>query len=938
MFDNLIQIPNNYIKEKNTFKLNNGLNVIRYNIRNTNKKGCFLRVKTGAFFEKVDGLAHLVEHCVLNRKEYIDIINKLNGFSNGSTDIIYTNYLFYINKNKENIKKKEINKDEIGDNNIIKDDNDIKDVDIIKDNDNDINDNKDINYDNNNDMNDDNDENEEDDKEFKECLKEFSKIFYDYRIDEEIIKKEIKIIDIEFMSKKKGDDYTIIRNNLKNKEICGTGIKETLDIENIKDRLYDFINYFYYAENMDLIIFDDDKIENIKEKVKCFENIKQNNNEWRMKSEYKNIKEEEIEQRIKPNQLYKINIDIEKQIKIYYCINKEIFNKNVYYYLKFLINNYLINYLIEKKLIIGGKFEYNDYSYKNEIIFIKFKLTDEGYNKYNYIINIYCKFLNYVIENIRKINFKKIIDICFIKNYYYKYSTNIKNIMENIINYNKYLKDYYDFDNNFNFNIFETFIKNQLNINNSLIIINNPDFKDLNEKYKYYDLKYIKEEYKIKEEEIEDFNFDFTIKLCNEDLTFKKLKNIKIKKEKYRKLIDEDKYKLYFDSRINKKKCNIYIKLELNNLNLNDYIYIKIYCRILNDYFMNSFFKFDKFYGLYCNFSLKKNFDKNYLHITIHSIIYNINKLLFVILNNLLNYKFNEQTFNTFKLLYKNLLSFNYYNNFSIYDNINDNLKKLINNNYYTKKDILNNIDNIKYDNSFKLKFYKLESLIYCSHLKSINKLKDILINFSENNLLNEQKKDNYIININLLNNKIINIDNKIQKLTYSKNLLFNLSNFDQLTKYKYTLSFNIIQLLLYNTFWNYIRNLYPSYGEYFLFFNINNNICNFQFTVQVNKDISIDNYNIIVNSIDNYINHFLIDFIKNNISDNIIHLCINNYINKHLLFDYDFNIFLDNNYYSSNIKIINSITKNDLLNCINYFILNKNYVNCIFNINNNLF
>ena len=878
MLDNLIHISKEYIKEKNEFKLKNGLNVIRYNIKDIKQKGCLIRINAGSFFEKVDGLAHLIEHCIFYKDDFVNNVYKLNGYLSASTIQTHTSYHFYINDNKE---------DKIN---------------------------------------------------FEYCLKEFSKCFYDYTIDDKMIEREINTVDVEFKSKKEGSDFQFVEDNLGK---TSHGLKQSLDIKNIKEKIYDFINYFYYAENMTLYIFDDDDLNNVKKKIKCFENIKQNNKDWLSKSEYTSYNRihknyDNINHIFKSNQLYKTsNLYNLKHLTLIFSINNNNFNKNAFSYLKYLINNHFITYLINQKLIIEGSFYYSYTIYKYDIIYITFNLTKKGYNNYNSIISSFYDFLNYIINNFNNLNYSKFKDLSLIKNYFI--TNNLKRIMEFIRrSKNEYLKSNYDCDDNFNKEILETFIK-QLNINYALIIINNPEYKNLNNKFKYYDLKYKKEEYKFKKEKQVDFNIDFSINTINNDLTFKSFKEFKINKVKkdYNKLIEKDKYKIYIDDNIEDRKCNIELKINLDNLNLDNYIYTNIYSYIINEY-LNDIFRNDRLYGL--SFEIK--LEDNYLLIIINSILNDIYKILISVIKYLLEFKINEEILNKYKLIYKKILNEinNNHHKFAFSFVIKEYLKKSINKNYYTIEEQLNKIDNIKYNKSYKLKMYELESIINCKDKDMIDNIKKILISFSENKLLNKKNKKEIEYDINKLNNKVININkNCIQMLIYSKIQLFNFSKYDNLTKYKYKLIFKIIISLLHPTYWKYMNdNSYPGYGGHISLLNLFDNIYIMMYPSQVNKGININDYNYIKQSIENYRRDFIINFIKNNITNNTIKDCINNIIDKNFK-NISFEIFEDKNYYSTNIKLIKSITKKDLLNFINDFILNDETINCIFNINNHL-
>ena len=130
--------------------------------------------------------------------------------------------------------------------------------------------------------------------------------------------------------------------------------------------------------------------------------------------------------------------------------------------------------------------------------------------------------------------------------------------------------------------------------------------------------------------------------------------------------------------------------------------------------------------------------------------------------------------------------------------------------------------------------------------------------------------------------------------------------------------------------------NSYPGYGTHIAFKILINDIYYIEYPSQVNKNINKNDYELIKKSIEDYKNNFIINYIKNNISNNIFKETINNYINDNLK-TINFKIFEDKNYYSTNIKIIKSLIKKDLIDFINDFILNDKTINCIININNHL-
>jgi len=912
---------NNSYDSINSFYLKNNLKTYILNKSNINNLGCLLIIKTGTYNEKIKGLAHLLEHVLYSNKDYFDKIRELSEDLNGFTSNLYTGYYFTSN-------------------------------------------NKEI---------------------FFKTIKYFSNLFINPNFDKDTILNEIENINSEYLLKKSNNNY--IYNNLLQLNIIddynykfSIGNKDTLLYNNICFDLKNFFDNYYYAENMNLFIFNNDIniIDDIKLHLIPFEFIKSSNlsnlsnllinNNLDIKNNKEEINKEEmiIKDKIiikEKNKCYKININNSKKtgtIILFYTINLKLFNFSYFYFLKELINknsyNSLFNILKSNNLISSLNFNINDIIKDYVIIRVEFKQTHYGTKHEDLIITSFYKYLEFLKQNINE-NYYNIFKNCYkIK---YIYQNKINDVIDYILSINYKLNNsifineeidklldceiiYDKFDKN-NFNS----LIDELDIKNSMTILNNYKYSNFKYETKYFNTKFLIDDNNFIINNDINFNFKISYYFINNN-TINKINSLNLNQN----LLLNNKEKFYFNNNniliysnpnnILDEKIFIKIEFTLNNVydNIYNYFYFCLFIFILGDKLKFNLIN-EYLYGFNFNF----NINKNKLYLSINGFNFNINNIFFYILNFIYNYHINNNDFYKYKQDFTTFIINQDKKDF--FYKINKHMNFILFDEYFLLKNHIHILNDLKFINHYKL---NISNLIFYIHSKyNISNLLSIISFF--NNLNNKNNKNN-TNNTNNINNIKIK-DKEIFKFKkfediYDKYLIKsndkdnyiidNILIIDNIN-YKKEVIIDMIKEIIDKKFFEEFRRK-KHYGYICKvlknIYGYKNHIITLDFIINVSKD-NIQKIDLIKKEVLDFINIKLLDIINLlNLYDldNYKHSLINKYLNDKNIDDNIFNSLLlyDLKYYDNLINICKNISKNDIINFISNLLNNKKLLLLIIN------
>jgi len=356
----IIKSPN----DKNEYYydiLSNGLRYIVVSNKDIDKSAVGLDVYIGSADDpkEYQGLAHALEHIIfLGTKKYPDasgfdnFLNFNSGYSNANTSLDHTNFHYEISN-----------------------------------------------------------------EELEKSVDMFSEFFIEPLFKEELINKELNAIESEFKLDYRDDSNRLItlillegyKDSHFNKFINGN--LDTLNKPEIRDKVIDFYYKKYDSTLMSLCIFSNKEIEQLKNIViKYFSNVKKN-------KEYIKTQKKILYDENNMGYYYKIiPIKDASYLEFFWIINKS-YNSYIksepYTYVISLLGHEgkhsLTSYLKKKVYIYDLEASYNTIYDFYTFITIKIRLTDEGYNNINHIIEIVLSYINYLQkEEIHKDFFEEI--------------------------------------------------------------------------------------------------------------------------------------------------------------------------------------------------------------------------------------------------------------------------------------------------------------------------------------------------------------------------------------------------------------------------------------------------------------------------------------------------------------------------------------------------
>ena len=400
--NNIKEINHSVIKspnDKNEYyydMLSNGLKYIIMSNKEIDKSAVSLDVYIGSSDDpkEYQGLAHCLEHVIFlgtkkfpNASEFDNFLNYNNGYSNANTSLDHTNYHFCINN-----------------------------------------------------------------EQLEKGLEMFSEFFIEPLFKEEFINRELNAIESEFKLGYRNDNNRIqnlfLIEGYKNSNFNTfiTGNLETLQKKEIRDKVIEFYNTKYDPKIMSLCLFSNKGIDELKNIViKYFSRIKKNDNFYKSQ---KTI----LYDKNNMGYLYKI-IPIKdiSYIQFAWIINKSYnsyYKSEPYLYVVSVLGHeskYSLTSYLKKKHYINALF--SSYAVTDDFftkITLQIKLTDEGYNNINEIIQIILSYVNFLQkEEIHKDFFEETKKFCDINFFFVEKKEPIE-LCEGIANLLTFMKPNYE--------------------------------------------------------------------------------------------------------------------------------------------------------------------------------------------------------------------------------------------------------------------------------------------------------------------------------------------------------------------------------------------------------------------------------------------------------------------------------------------------------------
>ncbi len=897
------------------FKLSNNLECVFINDKKASQSAVSLAVGCGSYDEKIDGLAHFLEHMLFmgNEKykdetDYFNFISIHNGYSNAYTANDHTNYFYTIDSNYL-----------------------IESFDI------------------------------------------FSQFFISPLFLENSINREINAVNSEHDKNKLDDTWRYMETI---KKICNnpalshfsTGNLETLNIPNIRNNLIDFFNTYYSANIMKLVVLynGDDENNNsvIENMIKFFSPIKNNN--------YKKI-DNFKDSLLNTNKLIKsVPIKDKDSLSIIFELNldnsQDIINNNILDFISTLLTskstNSLYHYLYNNCHILGMTVDTDTIIDNKSMIIVHFTLTNTA--NIEVIYNAYNNYINLLING----NFNNILEILEIKNKILEYNFQnheieypddfVYNLSKNLLQYSydrKFLLKYeYQIKNFLSDDNFSKYVKNILK---SLLLDKNNKFSflEISNKYENYNNLITENFYQIKYS-IEDYNiFDKYNLNTNIHLNFPKFELYNNNNIIYNKIIDDnenDSIPMKLNDSLFIKKTNkfnntntmllINIKNNETNSSIHNYLSYSFYFELLKFIFFTDYENLNN-----SGYEISVNFNNYGININIYGYYNKINEICEYIFSKLNDFSYyNNKNF----AFIKNKLIKSYMNNKfnSPYKKLNNYKNEIYFSNQYSTENLKKILDNINsFEDLEELNLFNCNNLlIYAEgNIKNDNLIEiyntvNKYMNYSENKNNNLIKFNTNLLldkNIFEINNENTNETNDCVNYTFFMSNMFNNNNWIE----DYILN-RIFNNIISNNFFDTLRTKeqlgYITQAYANLVGHNNDIYTTFNFTIQSN----IQKKDFLKKRIENYIKSE-IPIILNNISSEDLYDIVFS-LKEFYLKDYatlnesasvNFDKILNGNYYynfnkliACNIKLDYDY-KIDLINFYNkYFNLDKFLNICI--------
>jgi insulysin len=349
----IIEKSKNDKRQYEYLKLQNNLQCLIISDDTDSMCGACLNVNVGSVNEKIEGLAHFLEHMVFmgsekypDSNDFMSSINKNGGSTNAYTSDTDTNYHFTISPS-----------------------------------------------------------------EFMLTLDKFAQFFTHPLLKEEYVNREINNVDSE-CKKNLLDDmwiqmelYKTIVHEMHPINHFSCGDVKSLKIDNIYQELKKFHDKFYDAKYMTLVIFtnNDNKNDNNIEKIKSiiyetFGQIKTDNNKNINRLHGKILKDNMLVKYVPQREEHFLTVLLEGHSEL-----DEL--KTPYHFLTYILGNELENslyeYLLDKgfitKISVNEGLAFDDYTILN----IECILTDLGLENYKKVYNYIIKYIEFILEKLK---------------------------------------------------------------------------------------------------------------------------------------------------------------------------------------------------------------------------------------------------------------------------------------------------------------------------------------------------------------------------------------------------------------------------------------------------------------------------------------------------------------------------------------------------------
>lgn len=539
-----------------------------------------------------------------------------------------------------------------------------------------------------------------------ESLDIFSQFFINPLFKKDTVQKEIEAVNSEHSKNLQSMIWRFLRimKELADKDHpyskFGTGNRDTLMKDDIRDKLIEFYNKYYSSSDMSLVISTNVPFNDVLKMVtKMFNKISDKN-----KDNHKDIglpfnfskKDNIMCQKL----VYTDSVDDNDRLYLVY----EIPNIDKYFmfkpieYINIMIDHKsrysLSDILKSDDLCDSISFQIYDTDPYSYMIGIYVDLTDKGYNNITYVIDIINDYidnirnkppLNYVFDDLKQIN--KILFNTLDKINSSDYVTEINaDIFIYPIKYILYSQYYYK---SFNYKLIKNII-NKLSRDNCIIVVSSNKNTHLDQKEKWYNIRYSV----IDQPKLTPNKINIKYSLPKKNIYIPVLNDIHTVEKDVHPVTMRKNYNIFHRySSFNKDRVIIGCRFYNNYIysSIKNYTSCVLYLNILADYIEDM-----QFYTSTASIRFNISIKGSSIELYINSFSNNIQNIFTTLIEKFFSVKLNNKLFNRNKEdLKKRLLSMRYE---APYTKVADYIKKATYSKYYDFNDILGTIDTITVD------------------------------------------------------------------------------------------------------------------------------------------------------------------------------------------------------------------------------------------------
>lgn len=753
--------------------LKNDLDVILISNEKTNRSIVALTINIGSLYNKIEGIAHFLEHMLFmgcekysdeGENHFFSIINKYGGNSNAFTTNNFTSYYFTV-----------------------------------------------------------------DDEHLSETIEVFHNFFISPLFNSDSINREISAVNSEY-EKNMSIENRKIEEILKELseinhpyKLFDCGNKTTLDVHNIREKLIDFYNSYYSSDLMKLVISSNHSLDELEKMSLLFQSIpkkkinKINTLEFPIVKKHNGNCIKYIEMLTTDNK-HKLNVIWQLENDNIHCKQKPLT------YISYLLQNEsttsLNYYLMSRGYIYDMEVNYEYMAYDNFCVnnifmfYIQFIITPYGQKNTDVILLLLDHYINCIKKNgINKNIFNELVKISKLNMLFcnngnvndiinYSIQMHLYNDKKNIL-INRGIYDMYDENVE---NIINDYL-NKMTLNNS-IIVSVSNYKNLLKKTKWYNAEYNYYDSIPKLKNIVHDKFYFNFK--SNPFVIENMNLIKYNiHHNELSTIDNVLYKCVDIYNNPTTCCGIIYTSDLINKNIINNIACELYILLFNE-INRSIYYYGKQIDMY--FSVYMSYNK----MVINARGYSDNVILFLskIKNNFFNFDKMEKIFDKIKMEYiEDLQNLNFMGSYSY---AKYTLKKTAENSFFSYDEKKNKINKIYFNDIVEIiknifDDFQTQFLIFGNiNINIINKIKN-MFNFNNEHIHNNNS--NLLTYVNkLTNGQVVNIIKKTQdnkEINSAINITFQIchikNNFLQEGIFTACLS-NLLKLMIAESFFNILR------------------------------------------------------------------------------------------------------------------------------------